>query len=207
MVRLVLPPTQQQLEAARRVIADHLVPTPTVQLSLRGRQTYVKMEGLQPTGAFKVRGALAAVDASKRNDPTGAVITSSAGNHGLGIAYASHALGVRATVVVPKNASEAKVKKLKKFDIELIQFGSSYDDAQEHALELAEARSINYISPFNDTNVMAGQSTVFDEMLLQAPELEHIVVSVGGGGLISGVFVIKRSPSAWRHICNRCAAS
>ena len=94
MVRLVLPPTQQQLEAARRVIADHLVPTPTVQLSLRGRQTYVKMEGLQPTGAFKVRGALAAVDASKRNDPTGAVITSSAGNHGLGIAYASHALGV-----------------------------------------------------------------------------------------------------------------
>jgi len=193
MVRFVLPPTQQQLEAARRVIADHLVPTPTVQLSLRGRQTYVKMEGLQPTGAFKVRGALAAVDASKRNDPTGAVITSSAGNHGLGIAYASHALGVRATVVVPKNASEAKVKKLKKFDIELIQFGSSYDDAQEHALELAEARSINYISPFNDTNVMAGQSTVFDEMLLQAPGLEHIVVSVGGGGLISGVLLSREA--------------
>lgn len=160
MIRHVLPPTSQQLEAARRVIADHLVPTPTVLLSLRGRPTYAKLEGLQPTGAFKVRGALAAVDASKRSDPNGAVITSSAGNHGLGIAYASEALGVRATVVVPKNASVAKVKKLKKFDIELIEFGSSYDDAQEHALELAEARSINYISPFNDTNVIAGLSLI-----------------------------------------------
>ena len=95
--------------------------------------------------------------------------------------------------MVPKNASVAKVKKLKKFDIELIEFGSSYDDAQEHALELAEARSINYISPFNDTNVIAGQSTVFDEMLLQAPDLEHIVVSVGGGGLISGVLLSREA--------------
>lgn len=158
---------------------------------MRGRRVLAKLESLQPTGSFKVRGALSAIDAARREDPHGAVITSSAGNHGLGIAHASSVLGVRATVVVPENASVVKVKKLLQYDIELIQFGSSYDDAQAHALELAANRSIRYISPFNDANVIAGQATAFDEMLMQAPELEHIVVSVGGGGLISGVLLSR----------------
>jgi threonine dehydratase len=191
MIRSVFPPTTEQLEAARRVVADYLVATPTVTIYLRDRPVLAKLESLQITGAFKIRGALSAVDAARRDDATGAVITSSAGNHGLGIAHASSLLGVRATVVVPANASAAKVKKLRRYDIELIQFGSSYDDAQRHALELATQRSIRYISPFNDTNVIAGQSTVFDEMLLQAPELEHVVVPVGGGGLIAGVLVSR----------------
>jgi len=191
MIRHVTAPTSEQLEAARRVIADHLVPTPTVTLSLRGREVLVKLESLQITGAFKIRGALSAIDAALRQDPQGAVITSSAGNHGLGIAHAASILGVPATVVVPQNASLAKVKKLRRYDIELIQIGTSYDDAQRHALELADRRSIRYISPFNDTNVIAGQATAFDEMLQQAPELEHIVVSVGGGGLISGVLMSR----------------
>ncbi len=191
MIRHVLPPTSDQLESAKRIVADHLLVTPTVTLSLRGRPVLVKMEGLQPTGSFKVRGALAAVDASRRDDPSGAVITASAGNHGLGIAYASSVLGVSATVVVPTNASAAKVKKLGNFMIELIQFGTSFDEAQAHALELADQRSIRFISPFNDTNVIAGQATVFDEMVLQAPELEHLVISVGGGGLLSGSLIAR----------------
>jgi threonine dehydratase len=191
MIRHVSAPTSEQLEAARRVVADHLVPTPTVTISLRGRVVLAKLECLQPTGSFKVRGALSAVDASRRDDLRGAVITSSAGNHGLGIAHACSLLGVPATVVVPKNASMAKVMKLRQYDIELIQFGSSYDEAQAHALELADLRSIRYISPFNDTNVIAGQSTVLDEMLLQAPELEHLVVPVGGGGLLSGILLAR----------------
>jgi len=154
---------------------------------------FVKLESLQPTGSFKVRGALAAIDAAHRDDPNGAVITSSAGNHGLGIAYAARELGVRATVVVPSNASAAKVKKLREFDIELIQYGSSYDDAQSHSLDLAQARSIRYISPFNDANVIAGQSTILDELLVQAPELEHLVVSVGGGGMLSGTLLSREA--------------
>jgi threonine dehydratase len=191
MIRHVLAPTSQQLEAARRVVADHLVPTPTVTISLRGRPVLAKLECFQPTGSFKVRGALSAVDASRREEAKGAVITSSAGNHGLGIAHACSLLGVPATVVVPANASMAKVQKLRRYDIELIQFGDSYDEAQAHAIELADRRSIRYISPFNDTNVIAGQATVFDELLLQAPELEHLVVPVGGGGLISGILVSR----------------
>jgi threonine dehydratase len=191
MMRHVEAPSAEQLEAATRVIADHLEPTPTVTLRLRGRSVLTKLESLQITGSFKIRGALAALDAAHRDDPHGAVITSSAGNHGLGIAHASSILHVPATVVVPANASAAKVKKLRNYDIELIQFGSSYDEAQAHALELADARSIRYISPFNDTNVIAGQATVFDEMLTQAPEIEHVVVPVGGGGLISGVLLAR----------------
>jgi len=187
----VTAPTSEQLEAARRVVADHLVVTPTVTLQMRGRSVFAKLENLQTTGSFKIRGALSAIDAAHRDDPHGAVITSSAGNHGLGIAHAASILGVRATVVVPENASLAKVKKLGEYDIELIQVGSSYDEAQHYALELAEQRSIRYISPFNDPNVIAGQATVFDEMLHQAPELEHVVVPVGGGGLISGVLIAR----------------
>ncbi|NNN09387.1 MAG: pyridoxal-phosphate dependent enzyme [Acidimicrobiaceae bacterium] len=191
MMRHVQAPSAEQLEAAARVIADHLEATPTVTLRMRGRPVLAKLESLQITGSFKIRGALAAIEAAHRDDPHGAVITSSAGNHGLGIAHASSILHVPATVVVPANASPVKVKKLRNYDIELIQFGSSYDEAQAHALELAAARSIRYISPFNDTNVIAGQATVFAEMLTQAPEIEHIVVPVGGGGLVSGVLLAR----------------
>lgn len=179
-------PTPQQFEDARRVVADHLRPTPTVELSIRGRAAYAKLDLLQPTGSFKVRGALAAVAAALRDDPNGAVVTSSAGNHGLGIALASTILGARATVVVPETASPIKVDKLLQFDIELIQHGDVYDDAQAFAKDLAERKGIRYVSPFNDPDVIAGQSTCFDEMLTQAPDLDQLVVSVGGGGLISG---------------------
>ena len=91
------------------------------------------------------------------------------------------------------------MKKLSTYDIELIQFGTSYDDAQAHAFELGEQRSIRFISPFNDSDVIAGQSTVFDEMLAQAPELEHVVVSVGGGGLISGTLLSRDASRPQRH--------
>jgi len=186
MIRQVLPPTSAQLDAARRVVADHLAPTPTVTLAVRGRAVAAKLEGLQVTGSFKVRGGLAAVDAARRADATGAVITASAGNHGLGIAHAASVLSVPATVVVPANASVAKVAQLRRYDIELIQFGSSYDDAQAHAKEIAESRAIRYISAFNDPDVIAGQSTAFDEMLLQRADLEHVVVPWAGEGSSPG---------------------
>ena len=191
MIRHVSVPTKDQLEHARDIVDHYLEPTPTVSILVRGRKVFVKLESLQVTGSFKIRGALAAVDAAHRVDPNGAVITASAGNHGLGIAHAASLLGVRATVVVPANASVAKLQKLSTYNIELIQFGSSYDEAQSHAKDLADERSIRFISPFNDSDVIAGQSTVFDEMLRQAPAIEHVVVSVGGGGLISGTLLSR----------------
>ena len=190
-IRIVRPPTHDDVAAAREVVDRHLTPTPTVTLWLRDRPVYAKLELLNPTGAFKVRGALAALAAVSSDDPHGAVITSSAGNHGLGVAYASQVLGVTATVVVPATASAAKVSKLRQYPIELIQYGDSYDEAQAHALELSESRGVHFVSPFNDPHVIAGQATVFDEMLRQAPDIEHLVVSVGGGGLISGCLMAR----------------
>ncbi len=191
MVRQVAPPTPQQLESARELIARYLKPTPTVRAKVRGRDIAIKLESLQVTGSFKVRGALSAISAAHRDDPRGAVITSSAGNHGLGVAYAATLLGVPATVVVPSNASMAKVQKLREFEVELVQVGESYDDAQAYAMDLADRKAIRYISPFNDTDVIAGQATVFLEMIEQAPDLDHVVVPVGGGGLMAGTILAR----------------
>ena len=149
------------------------------------------MDSLQPVGSFKIRGALAAIADSLRQDPHGAVIASSAGNHGLGIAHAATLLGATATVVVPGNASAAKVAKLKTYDITLIQYGDTYDEAQEHAHELADAHSLHFLSPFNDPNVVAGQATCFDELLAQVPDIEEVVVPIGGGGLMAGCLVSR----------------
>ena len=149
------------------------------------------MDSLQPVGSFKIRGALAAIADSLRRDPHGAVIASSAGNHGLGIAHAATLLGATATVVVPGNASAAKVAKLKTYDITLIQYGDTYDEAQEHAHALADAHSLHFLSPFNDPNVVAGQATCFDELLAQVPDIEEVVVPIGGGGLMAGCLVSR----------------
>jgi threonine dehydratase len=192
MIPVVEPPSAEQIEAAGRVVAEHLLETPTVTVTIDGRSVLVKLELLQPTGSFKVRGALAALDALKRHDPDAMVITSSAGNHGLGIAYAASVLGVGAVVVVPENASPVKVAKLRGFEIELLQHGHSYDEAQQFALAQARERELHYVSPFNNTHVIAGQATVMLEMLRQAAQLDHLVVSVGGGGLISGCLLARR---------------
>lgn len=191
MTNLVGAPSAQQLEDAREVVKRYLRPTPSVSINIRGREVYAKLDNLQVTGAFKVRGALAALDAVRREDPNIGVITSSAGNHGLGISHASSLLGVKATVVVPANASPVKVAKIQQYDVELIQFGSSYDEAQIHARELSETRGLRFVSPFNNPNVVAGQATAFDEFLDVFPDVEHVVVSVGGGGWISGALVSR----------------
>jgi len=191
MTHHVPPPSSAQMEAARQVVADHLTPTPTISTTIRGRHVFAKMDSLQPVGSFKIRGALAAIADSLRRDPHGAVIASSAGNHGLGIAHAATLLGATATVVVPGNASAAKVAKLKTYDITLIQYGDTYDEAQEHAHALADAHSLHFLSPFNDPNVVAGQATCFDELWAQVPDIEEVVVPIGGGGLMAGCLVSR----------------
>ena len=183
MTHHVPPPSSAQIEAARQVVADHLTPTPTITTTIRGRHVFAKMDCLQPVGSFKIRGALAAIADSLRHDPHGAVIASSAGNHGLGIAHAATLLGA--------NASAAKVSKLRTYDITLIQYGDTYDEAQEHAHALAERHSLHFLSPFNDPNVVAGQATCFDELLAQVPDVEEVVVPIGGGGLMAGCLVSR----------------
>jgi threonine dehydratase len=180
LTRAVRRPGPADVAAAREVIRSWLQPTP-VQLAAPGLA--LKLESMQPTGSFKVRGALNAVAAL---DPGTDVVTASAGNHGLGVAYAAAQLGRKATVVVPETASPAKVAALREFPVRLIQVGSGYDDAEAHALELA-SRGAYYLSAYNDPLVIAGQGTIGYELASQVDGPMTVVCPVGGGGLASGL--------------------
>ena len=166
-MRSVAAPTRSDVEAAERRIRPYLPPTPCVD--------GLKLELLQPTGSFKVRGALNAllqVDGES-------VVTASAGNFGLAVAWAAQKVGVQATVVVAETASPAKIAKLRTFPIELVIHGRDFDEAERHALSLPG----RYVSPYNDTEVIAGQGTI----ALELPDAETIVVPIGGGGLAAGI--------------------
>jgi threonine dehydratase len=183
-VRAVSAPGPAELAAAAEAVASRLAPTPLVRAPGLGADVWLKLESLQPTGSFKVRGALAALSALGAPD---AVVTASAGNHGLGVAWAATALGRRATVVVPANASPAKLAALERFDVALERVGSSYDEAEARALELADAGAV-YVSPYNDPRVIAGQATIgaeIDEAL--GADAPTVVAPLGGGGLASGL--------------------
>jgi threonine dehydratase len=151
------------------------------------RSGFLKLETLQPTGSFKVRGALAT---ASRIEPGGRIMAVSAGNHALGIAHASTVLGVPATVVLAETASPAKLAALRRYPIEVITHGATYDEAEEHALRLADAADggMSFVSGYNDPKVIAGQSTVLDEIIDELPDRPlTVVVPVGGGGLLAGI--------------------
>jgi threonine dehydratase len=161
--------------------------SPIVATPQLGDGVSAKVETMLPTGSFKVRGGLAAVAATQGEDPGRAVVAASAGNHGLGVAFAASKLGARVTVVVPAGASAAKVSALRQFDVRLVLHGEGYREAETHALGLATHDGSRYISPYNDTDVIAGQSTLARELLEQVPRLGSVVVPCGGGGLLAGV--------------------
>lgn len=192
MTRDVARPTDAQFEAARQAVERNLRPTPVVPLALGLGTLWCKLETLQPTGSFKVRGAVAALSAAAAQNNDVQVVTCSAGNHGLGVAYASQLLGIHATVVLATSASAVKVAKLKSYAVELVQHGETFAEAQAFALRLAEERGARYVSPYNDPDVIAGQSTVATELLGQLPDVAHLLVPVGGGGLLSGVGMVLR---------------
>ncbi len=186
-MREVAQPDEAQFGAAWEEVRRYLPVTPVVAAQQMGPGVSVKLETLQPTGSFKVRGGIAAVAATLRDDPQRAVIGSSAGNHGLGLAYAASKLGARVTVIVPQHASAAKVSALQQFDVRLVLHGEGYSEAEAHALDLAAADGSRYVSPYNDPDVIAGQGTIARELLAQVPELGTVVVPCGGGGLVAGI--------------------
>jgi threonine dehydratase len=188
-------------------IAEHTLRTPLVELSglsaLSSSRIYAKAENLQRTGSFKVRGALAKVLAVSPEQRQRGIVTSSTGNHGLGVGYALARLGGRGVVCVPEHASSAKLAALARYPVEIRTMGREAAEAEALARELAAAQGMVYISPYNDPDVIAGQGTVGQEILEQVGSgpLDAVVVSVGGGGLISGVAAaIKASRPAVRII-------
>lgn len=195
MSRTVAIPAPADLHRARVLLQQALHPSPLVRA---GEKTWLKLESMQPTGAFKIRGALAALSALKDQ---GRIVTASAGNHALGVAWASRKLGVPVTIVVAENASPLKIEKLRKLGADLVLHGQSFDDAENHALSLA-AEGGHFLSPYNDTNVIAGQATVLDSILTQMPDTTDpftVVVPVGGGGLLAGM-AVRRAEMEAEHI-------
>ncbi len=186
-MRDVALPEPHQFESAWKAVRRFLAVTPVVEAPQLGAAVVVKVETVQPTGSFKVRGGLAATAATLEEDPERALVASSAGNHGLGLAYAASKLGARVTVVVPTGASAAKVSALRQFDVRLVLHGEGYREAETHALELAAGDGSRYVSPYNDPDVIVGQSTLARELLEQVPGLGTVVVPCGGGGLLAGI--------------------
>ena len=205
-MRAVRTPTADEVWAARDIVARHLAPTPVVASTAIGSGVVLKLDTLQPTGSFKVRGALVAVARAVERDPNTPIITASAGNHGLGVAYAATAYGATATVVVPENASPAKLSALARFAVTLLPKGTSYDEAESYAIGLAESGA-TFVSPYNDPDTIAGQGSVALELFEEVPGLHTIVVPIGGGGLISGVALAASLQPGVRVIGVEAAAS
>ncbi len=152
-----------------------------------GLPVYLKLENLQKTGSFKLRGAYNKIYQLGAADRAGGVIAASAGNHAQGVAYAASHAGIRSVIVMPETAPLSKVAATRGYGAEVVLAGTSYDEAFARAKELAEQQGLTFVHAFNDPQVMAGQGTIGLEILRELPELDTVVVPIGGGGLIAGV--------------------
>ena len=184
------------VEAAAARLAGHVQDTPCLlsqTLSeITGATVFLKFENLQFTASFKERGALnrlSQLDAAQR---ARGVVAVSAGNHAQGVAWHAKRLGIPATIVMPRFTPTVKVERTRAFGATIVLHGERFDAAREHGLALAAERGLTMIDPFDDDAVIAGQGTVGLEMLRARPDLEELVVPIGGGGLIAGVATVAR---------------
>lgn len=189
--------TLADIEAARARVRDSVYYTPCersqVLSGLTGQQIYLKLENRQMTGAFKERGALNRILTLTTQQSAQGVIAASAGNHAQGMAYHATRRGIHATIVMPQTTPLVKVTATRRFGAEVVLHGANYDEAYAEAVQRAEAQGLTFIHPFDDAEVIAGQGTIGLELLEQVPELEAVVVPIGGGGLIGGIACAVKS--------------
>ena len=184
--------------AARERVEPHVYRTPLLTSRTLSEETgldvRLKAEMFQRTGAYKIRGALNKLSTLSDEERARGVVCSSAGNHAQGVALAAQILGVRAVVCMAENATPSKVAATKGYGAEVVQHGTIWDEADEKARELVERDGLTYVHPFDDLDLIAGQGTLGLEVIEDWPEVEAIVVPIGGGGLISGVAcAVKRA--------------
>lgn len=178
------------IERARELIEPHIRETPVERapgLEVADSEVSLKLDNLQVTGSFKVRGAVHKLLSLPEDARQRGVIAASSGNHGAAVAYAARALGCSASVYVPTYASETKVAAIRGYGAEVTMVGDDCVETEVHARGLAEARGMVYVSPYNDLDVVRGQGTLGVELARQVPDLDAVFVAVGGGGLIGGV--------------------
>jgi threonine dehydratase len=187
----VNPSLVEMIGAAEQQLRPHVRETPLVPsaaLSERaGAEVWLKCENLQVTGSFKVRGATNRLLNLRVDARTRGVVAASSGNHGVAVAHAGRALGIPVTVYVPEFASPVKVAAMQRLGAIVVKFGTDGLDTEIEARNAAALRNREYISPYNDLLVMAGQGTIGVELRRQLPDIDAVVVAVGGGGLIGAV--------------------
>lgn len=188
-----VPLSLDLIKAARSQIVHAVRHTPLVRaIALKQSLPAVenlclKLECLQVTGSFKARGAVNKLRSLSQSEVARGVITASGGNHGLAVAYAAWMANVPATIYLPQNTPPVKAEKLRQWGATVIVEGAVWDDANSAALHHAQQKNLTYFHPFADPFVMAGQGTITLEILEDLPEVDTLLVAIGGGGLISGI--------------------
>ena len=182
---------QQQIEEATRTVHQWLSPTPLIRslyLSRKlGANIWLKLETLQPTHSFKVRGAYNAISKLPEKSRVRGVITASGGNHGLAVAFAADAIGIPATVLLPGKTPPDRIRAIQSLRAAVTLHGDSWDEANIEAQAISRDSGAAYIHPFDNVDVMAGQGTIVSELVGQIPRIDVLIASVGGGGLLSGL--------------------
>jgi threonine dehydratase len=205
-------PDITDVRAAARVLAEHLPPTPSWNAPaldrVIGAEVVLKHEQTQPTGAFKVRGGLNLLAGMTPGQRAAGVVSASTGNHGQSLAYAAHRFGSRCRIVLPEPANPTKVRALRGWGAELVLHGETMEQAGAHALELAERDGARFVHPANEPALIAGVGTAHLELLEAHPDLDTLVVPVGGGsGAASACLVASAVAPRCRVVAVQSAAS
>ena len=185
------------IHAAAQRLQGQVLDTPCLESrtisQITGAQVFLKFENLQFTASFKERGACNKLAQLSDVEKRRGVIAMSAGNHAQGVAYHAHRLGLRAVIVMPRFTPGVKVERTRSFGPEVVLYGDTLDEARGHAMQLAEQQQLVFVHPYDDEAIVAGQGTVGIEMLQAVPDLDTLVVAVGGGGLIAGIAVAAKA--------------
>lgn len=195
----MLRPGIEEVRVAAERIRGYVRHTPLLAApparvhSDRAQGLLLKLESLQVTGSFKPRGAINAVLSLPPEKVRRGIVTASGGNHGIAVAYAGYATGAPATIFLPRSVAADKLAEIEGWGARAVVTGAAWDDSHQAALQHAEAKGLTYIHPFADPRVITGQGTVALEILDEAPDLDTLVVAVGGGGLIAGIAIAAKA--------------
>ncbi len=190
--QLTLEKFEEACDTVKQVTLDTELIYSDYFSAVTGARVYLKPENMQRTGAYKVRGAYYKISTLSEEERSRGLITASAGNHAQGVAFAASRMGAKAVIVMPTTTPLIKVNRTKALGAEVVLFGDVYDEACEHAYQLAEENGYTFIHPFDDLDVATGQGTIAMEIVKDLPLVDIILVPVGGGGLATGVSALAK---------------
>ena len=189
---LTLEKFEEAAEVVKRVTQETKLVYSDFYSNQTGNKVYLKPENMQFTGAYKLRGAYYKLSTLTEEERSRGLITASAGNHAQGVAYAAKCYGAKAVIVMPTTTPLIKVNRTKSYGAEVVLYGDVYDEACEHAYELAKENGYTFIHPFDDLAVATGQGTIAMEIFKELPLVDYILVPIGGGGLATGVSALAK---------------